>query len=152
MVKQVTERMRQKLRKATHRKPKPDISEQEDEILRAATLELVTRHGGHFVATGLRETRIKGIRVWIITVTLRYTTGFGGYVSPALGPGQLVAADAGKPGGPGGAAAEVKNLSQRWYFSPALPCHHPATSISTFIRSRKRWCPCLGKGFSFSLP
>src|SRR5438552_17229924 len=88
MVKQVTERTRQELRKAAHRKPKPDISEQENEVLRAATLELVTKHGGHFVATGLRETRIKGIRVWIITVTLRYTTGFGGYVGDLLYDGE----------------------------------------------------------------
>lgn len=88
MVKPVTERTRKKLRNATHRKPKPDTSEHEDDILRAATLELVTKHGGHFVATGLRETRIKGIRVWIITATLRYTTGFGGYVGDLLYDGK----------------------------------------------------------------
>ena len=88
MVKQVAERTRKKRRKATHRKPKPDLGEQEDEILRAATLELVTKHGGHFVATGLRETRIKGFRVWIITVILRYATGLGGYVGDLLYDGE----------------------------------------------------------------
>jgi hypothetical protein len=87
MVKQVIERTRKKLRKAIPRKPKPDLK-QEDKILRAATLELLTKHGGHFVATGLRETRIKGIRVWIITVTLRYTTGFGGYVGDLVYDGE----------------------------------------------------------------
>ena len=53
-----------------------------------ATLELITHHGGHFVATGLRETSIKGIPVWIITVTLRYTTGFEGYVGDLLHDGE----------------------------------------------------------------
>src|SRR5437867_3664966 len=88
MVKQVAERTRKKVRKATNRKPKPEINEQEEEILRAATIELITHHGGHFVATGLRETSIKGIPVWIITVTLRYTTGFEGYVGDLLYDGE----------------------------------------------------------------
>ena len=65
-----------------------NLPQQEEEILRRATLELITKHGGHFVATGLRETRIKGIRAWIITVTLRYTTGFGGYVGDLLYEGE----------------------------------------------------------------
>jgi hypothetical protein len=50
----------------------PEINEEEERILRAATIELLTHHGGLFVATGLREIAIKVIRVWIITVTLRY--------------------------------------------------------------------------------
>lgn len=88
MVKQVTEKTRKKVRKAIQRKTKPEINEREEEILRAATLELITKHGGHFVATGLRETQIKGIPIWIITVTLRYTTGFGGYVGDLLYDGE----------------------------------------------------------------
>lgn len=88
MVKQVIEKARKKVRQATQRRPKAEINRKDEEILRAATIELITKHGGHFVATGLRETDIKGIRVWIITVTLRYTTGFGGYVGDLLYDGE----------------------------------------------------------------
>jgi hypothetical protein len=88
MVKQVAERTRKKVRKATNRKPKPEINEQEEKILRAATIELITRHGGHFVATGLRETSIKGIPVWIITVTLRYDKGDEAYIGDMLYDGE----------------------------------------------------------------
>ena len=88
MVSQITKQTRKKTRRAIQRQPKQKINEQEEEILRAATLELITHHGGHFVATGLRETTIKGFRVWIITVTLRYTTGFGGYVGDLLYDGE----------------------------------------------------------------
>lgn len=86
-MKQTTEKTRAKSQPAP-RNPKSRIKEQEEEILRRATLELITKHGGHFVATGLRETRIKGIGVWIITVRLRYTTGFGGYVGDLLYDGE----------------------------------------------------------------
>jgi hypothetical protein len=61
-----------------------EVVDEEERILRAATLELITKHGGHFVGTGLRETRVKGFRVWIITVTLRYAAGHEGYVGDLL--------------------------------------------------------------------
>jgi hypothetical protein len=61
-----------------------EVVDEEERIMRAATLELITKHGGHFVATGLRETRVKGFRVWIITVTLRYAAGHEGYVGDLL--------------------------------------------------------------------
>jgi hypothetical protein len=86
-VKQSTEKTRTKPQPAP-RTPRSRIKEQQEEILRRATLELITKHGGHFVATGLRETRIKGIQIWIITVTLRYATGFGGYVGDLLYDGE----------------------------------------------------------------
>ncbi len=88
MVKQLTEKTRQKSRKAIRPKPEPEFNQQEEEILRAATIELMTRHGGHFVATGLRETMIKGFRVWIITVTLRYDKGDEGYIGDLLYDGE----------------------------------------------------------------
>src|SRR5713101_6804421 len=88
MVRQVTARTRKKNRPGTHRKPRPQINEKEEEILRAATLELITKHGGHFLATGVRATTIKGIRVWIITVTLRYAAGFEGTVGDLLYDGE----------------------------------------------------------------
>jgi hypothetical protein len=89
MVRQVIEKARKTVRKAPQRKPKAELNKREEKILQAATLELITKHGGHFVATRLRETSIKGIPVWIITVTLRYTTGFGGYVGDLLYDGEL---------------------------------------------------------------
>lgn len=36
------------------------------------------------VATGVREVRVKGLPVWIVTVTLRYPTGHEGYVGDLL--------------------------------------------------------------------
>jgi hypothetical protein len=88
MIKQATRRTRTKPKKAIRQKRKPKIDEQEEALYRAATLELITHHGGHFVATDLRKTTIKGFPVWIITVTLRYTTGFEGYVGDLLYDGE----------------------------------------------------------------
>jgi hypothetical protein len=78
-VKQATDKPRPGPRKSRAR-----VKDHEEEILRKATLELITRHGGHFVATGLRETRVKGIPVWIITVKLRFAARFEGYVGDLL--------------------------------------------------------------------
>ena len=89
MVRNVRKAVRPKTARVTKGRRKPDTVEEEalddaERILRAATLHLITKHGGLFVATGLREMRIKGFPVWIITVTLRYTTGFEGYVGDLL--------------------------------------------------------------------
>ena len=72
----------------TKRRRKVEVPDEVERILRAATLDLITNHGGHFVATALRETQIRGFRVWIITVTLRFTTGFEGYVGDLLYDGE----------------------------------------------------------------
>jgi hypothetical protein len=40
------------------------------------------------VATGIREARIRGFRVWIITVTLRYGAGDEGYIGDLLYDGE----------------------------------------------------------------
>ena len=40
------------------------------------------------VAAGIRETSIKGLRVWVITVILRYTTRHEGYVGDLLYDGE----------------------------------------------------------------
>jgi hypothetical protein len=71
MVSKGREEARTGVAKATRRKRRetPELNQEEEEILRAATLELITNHGGHFVATDLRETRIEGTQVWIVTVT-----------------------------------------------------------------------------------
>jgi hypothetical protein len=58
--------------------------DEEEGILQAATLHLITKHGGLFVATGVREIHVKGFPVWIIKVMLRYPTGFDGYVGDLL--------------------------------------------------------------------
>jgi hypothetical protein len=86
MVSKSRDETRTGVARATRRKRRetPGFDQKEEAILRAATLELITKHGGHFVATDLRETRIEGTQVWIITVTLRYTTGHEGYVGDLL--------------------------------------------------------------------
>lgn len=88
MVKHIIATARTKARKAIRRKSKPEINAREEKILQAATLELITKHGGLFVATDLRKTKIKGFQVWIITVTMRYPTGHEGYVGDLLYDGK----------------------------------------------------------------
>jgi hypothetical protein len=65
----------------------PEIS-QEEQILRAATLYLIQNHGMFLVATAAREARIRGVRVWIITVTLRFARGHEGYIGDLLYDGE----------------------------------------------------------------
>jgi hypothetical protein len=60
----------------------------EEQILQAATVHLVRKHGGLLVATGLREEQGQGPRRWIITVTLRYPTGHEGYIGDLLYDGK----------------------------------------------------------------
>lgn len=72
-------------RKATEKK---EVLDEEERILREATKHLVFQHGMFLVATGAREVSIKGIPVWIITVTLRYTTGHEGYIGDLLYDGE----------------------------------------------------------------
>ncbi len=67
---------------------KEEVLDEEERILREATKHLVFKHGMFLVATGLCEARIKGLRVWIITVTLRYTTGHEGYIGDLLYDGE----------------------------------------------------------------
>jgi hypothetical protein len=70
------------------RRKKPEIDDEEESILRAATLHLMMKYGSLLVATGVREASIKGFKVWIITVTLRYATGHEGYVGDLLFDGE----------------------------------------------------------------
>lgn len=64
------------------------VNQQEEQLYLAAIKYLLFNHGHLLVPTAHREIRIKGIRVWIITVTLRYTTGFEGYVGDLLYDGE----------------------------------------------------------------
>ncbi len=88
MVTQVTKQTRKKTRKAIQRKHKQEINEREEEILRAATLHLITHHGMFLVATGLHEARVRALPVWIITVTLRFDAGNEGYIGDLLYDGE----------------------------------------------------------------
>src|SRR5437899_1017919 len=71
-------RTRAKERKPVQKKPLWETNE-EERILRAATIHLIRKVGGLLVATAVRETRVRGRPVWIIAVTLRYPTGHEGY-------------------------------------------------------------------------
>lgn len=73
---------------AIKRRKRPALNDREEEILRAATIHLVFKHGMFLVATGARELKIKGLPVWIITVTLRFDTGHEGYVADLLYDGE----------------------------------------------------------------
>lgn len=77
-------------RQSTRRKQGPEsIDDEEEEILRAATIHLIRKHGGLLVATGAREERSEvGSPRWIIAVTLRYPTGHEGYVGDLLYDGK----------------------------------------------------------------
>ena len=88
MVKKVTKRTPAKTRRVTKRRQKPEVLDEEERILREATIHLVFKHGMFLVATGLREARIKGFPVWIITVTLRYGKGDEGYIGDLLYDGE----------------------------------------------------------------
>jgi hypothetical protein len=84
MVKKVSKRTPPKASTRARRRQQPEVLDEEERILREATKHLVFQHGMFLVATGIRETRIKGFRVWIITVTLRYDVGDEGYIGDLL--------------------------------------------------------------------
>jgi len=67
---------------------KKQFVDSEERILREATKHLVFKYGMFLLATDLREARIRSFRVWIITVTLRYTTGHEGYIGDLIYDGE----------------------------------------------------------------
>ena len=66
----------------------PEISPEQEQILRKALKYLVFKHGHLLVPTGIRQEQDQGSRRWIITVTLRYPTGFEGEIGDLLYDGQ----------------------------------------------------------------
>jgi hypothetical protein len=88
MVKKLSKAPRPKARAATKRRRKPAVLDKQEQILRAATIHLIRKVGGLLVATGLREEKDNGDQRWIITVTLRYPTGFEGYIGDLLYDGK----------------------------------------------------------------
>lgn len=83
MVKQLVKRP-----KKTRRRKLRALIDAQERILRKATAHLLRHYGMFLVATGLREARVRELPVWIITVTLRYTTGHEGYVGELLYDGK----------------------------------------------------------------
>jgi hypothetical protein len=88
VVKKATGQTRAKAAAATRQKPKPELNAAEERILRAATLHLIQKHGMFLVATGAREVSVKGVRFWIIPVTLRFAAGHEGYIGDLLYDGE----------------------------------------------------------------
>ena len=88
MLKDAARKTKPKTRRLKRPKTKLKFNEKEEAILDAATIHLFTKHGMFLVATDLREINIKGMPVWIITVTLRLPPGFEGYVGDLLYDGE----------------------------------------------------------------
>src|SRR5947209_20163584 len=88
MVKKTSKPKRAKATPKTERRRKPEILDEEERLLREAFTYLLFNHGMFLVPTAIREMQIKGFPVWIITVTLRYTTGHEGYIGDLLYDGQ----------------------------------------------------------------
>jgi hypothetical protein len=65
-----------------------ELNDEVTQILRDALKYLVFKHGHLLVPTGIREERHQGLRRWIITVTLRYPTGFEGEIGDLLYDGR----------------------------------------------------------------
>lgn len=87
-VPQARKAARNKLQQSINSRDEPEVNEEEERILRAATIHLVLQHGGLLVATGLREQLGQGTRAWVINVTLRHPTGHEGYIGDLLYDGQ----------------------------------------------------------------
>jgi hypothetical protein len=88
VVKKANKPAQSKARAVTRRRRKPQGPDEQERILREATKHLVFECGMFLVATGIREARIKGLRVWIITVALRYGSGDEGYIGDLLYDGE----------------------------------------------------------------
>ena len=70
------------------RQREPEGLSEEEQVLRAATLHLMRKHGSLLVATGARAATIKGHKVWILTMTLRYDPGDECHVGDLLYDGE----------------------------------------------------------------
>lgn len=73
------------------RRKAPPIDLEQEKLFQLATLHLITHVGGLLVATDVREEVVDGATRWIFEVTLRYPTGFGGYVGDLLYDGKRFA-------------------------------------------------------------
>ncbi len=87
MVKRATAKRQTRQGKTSRQKSSLENGEVE-RILRAATLHLITHHGMFLVATAARQTLVRDLPVWIITVTLRFDVGQEGYIGDLLYDGE----------------------------------------------------------------
>jgi hypothetical protein len=88
MVRKAREQSRTNIVEIPRPTREPEINEEEQQILREALKYLVFKHGHLLVPTSIREEREQGSRRWIMTVTLRYPTGFEGEIGDLLYDGQ----------------------------------------------------------------
>lgn len=88
MVKKLKRRVRMTAAGTRTRQRKTEINDAEEQILRAATRFLIQKHGMFLVTTGARQVSIRGMLVWIISVTLRYDKNDEGYVGDLLYDGE----------------------------------------------------------------
>jgi hypothetical protein len=88
VLRKAREQRQTKAPEAARRSRTPRINEEEAEILREALKYLVFKHGHLLVPTGIREEQEQGSRRLIITVTLRYPTGFEGEIGDLLYDGR----------------------------------------------------------------
>jgi hypothetical protein len=84
MVNKARERSRASAAKATRRAKTSELDQEEETILREALKYLLFKHGHLLVPARIREERNGGVRRWIITVHLRYPTGFEGEIGELL--------------------------------------------------------------------
>jgi hypothetical protein len=70
--------------KVTGRAKAPQLNEQEEQILREAIKYLPFKHGHLLVPARIREEGEGRARRWIVTVHLRYPTGFEGEIGELL--------------------------------------------------------------------
>jgi hypothetical protein len=88
MVRKARDQSRTNLVEIARPTRKPKFSAEEERILREAVKYLVFKQGHLLVPSGIREEQEQGARRWIISVALRYPTGFGGEVGDLLYDGQ----------------------------------------------------------------
>jgi hypothetical protein len=88
MVRKAHKRTRTNLVEVAQPTREPELNEEEEQILREALKYLVFKHGHLLVPSSIREERDQGSRRWILTVILRYPTGFEGEIGDLLYDGQ----------------------------------------------------------------
>lgn len=89
MVKQAGKPKRAKAMPKSKRRQKPEILDEEEQLLREAFTYLLFNHGMFLVSTAIRVMQIKGFPVWIITVTWQYGAGDEAYIGDLLYDGEV---------------------------------------------------------------
>src|SRR5205814_6154192 len=93
VVRKAQKPMRTRAVKAARRTSKPEINEEEEQILQKAQISLLfeAKRPMLWTVAGIREEKgDDGSRRWIIAVHLRYPTGFEGYLGDLLYDGEKI--------------------------------------------------------------